>query len=64
MLYEDYGKYGYESKYVLGDINTMCSMQEHLGVLLELKGKGCRQHEALAPEPPLSGPLETMRKSL
>ena len=21
MLYEDYGKYGYESKYVLGDIN-------------------------------------------
>ena len=36
MLYEDYGKYGYESKYVLGDINIMCSMQEHLGVLLEL----------------------------
>lgn len=26
MLYEDYGKYGYESKYVLGDINIMCSM--------------------------------------
>ena len=45
MLYEDYGKYGYESKYVLGDINTMCSMQEHLGGLLELKGKGCRQRE-------------------
>lgn len=47
MLYEDYGKYGYESKYVLGDINIMCSMQEHLGVLLELKGKGCRQMECL-----------------
>ena len=46
MLYEDYGKYGYESKYVLGDINIMCSMQEHLGVLLELKGKGCRQLES------------------
>ena len=45
MLYEDYGKYGYESKYVLGDINIMCFMQEHLGVLLELKGKGCRQME-------------------
>ena len=45
MLYEDYGKYGYESKYVLGDINIMCSVQEHLGVLLELKGKGCRQME-------------------
>ena len=23
MLYEDYGKYGYESKYVLGDINII-----------------------------------------
>ena len=46
MLYEDYGKYGYESKYVLGDINIMCSMQEHLGVLLELKGRGCRQIES------------------
>ena len=46
MLYEDYGKYGYESKYVLGDINIMCSMQEHLGVLLELKGRGCRQMES------------------
>ena len=45
MLYEDFGKYGYESKYVLGDINIMCSMQEHLGVLLELKGRGCRQME-------------------
>ena len=43
MLYEDFGKYGYESKYVLGDINIMCSMQEHLGVLLEQKGRGCRQ---------------------
>lgn len=41
-----YGKYGYESKYVLGDINVMCSMQEHLGVLLELKGRGCRQMES------------------
>ena len=47
MLYEDYGKYGYESKYVLGDINVMCSMQEHLGVLLELKGRGCRKMKRL-----------------
>ena len=46
MLYEDFGKYGYESKYVLGDINVMYSMQEHLGVLLELKGRGCRQMES------------------
>ena len=27
MFYEDFGKYGYENKYVLGDINIMCSMQ-------------------------------------
>ena len=46
MLYEDFEKYGYESKYVLGDINIMRSMQEHLGVLLELKGRGCRQMES------------------
>ncbi len=52
-------KYGYESKYVLGDINIMCSMQEHLGVLLELKGKGCRQHEGSGTEPPRSGPLRS-----
>lgn len=31
---------------MLGDINIMCSMQEHLGVLLELKGRGCRQMES------------------
>ena len=47
MLYEDYGRYGYENQYVLGDIHIMCSMQEHLGILLELKGKGCRQMESL-----------------
>ena len=46
MLYEDYGRYGYENQYVLGDIHIMCSMQEHLGILLELKGKGCRQMES------------------
>ena len=31
MLYEDYGKYGYESKYVLGDINIMCSINIYSG---------------------------------
>jgi len=46
MLFENYGKYGYESKYVIGDINLMCSVHEHLGVLLELKGRGCRQMES------------------
>ena len=46
MLLEDYGKYGYESQYIIGAINVMCSVQEHLGVLLELKGRGCRQMES------------------
>lgn len=46
MFFEDFGKYGYESKYLIGDINLMCSTQEQLGVLLELKGKGCRQIES------------------
>ncbi|HFL3113580.1 TPA: Cro/Cl family transcriptional regulator, partial [Clostridioides difficile] len=46
MLREDYGKYGYESQYYIGDIFVMCSANEQLGVLLELKGRGCRQMEA------------------
>ena len=46
MLREDYGKYGYESQYYIGDISVMCSVNEQLGVLLELKGRGCRQMEA------------------
>lgn len=46
MLREDYGKYGYESQYYIGDIFVMCSVNEQLGVLLELKGRGCRQMEA------------------
>ena len=46
MLLEDYGKYGYESQYIIGDINVMCSVQAHLGVLLELKGRGCPQMES------------------
>lgn len=46
MLYEDFGKYGYEGKYIIGDISVMCSQNVQLGVLLELKGKGCRQMES------------------
>ena len=45
-FFEDYGKCGYQIKYILGNINIMCSMQTHLGVLLELKGRGCRQMES------------------
>jgi len=43
--YEDYGFYGYAGQYILGDIVVMVSPKEENGVLIELKGKGCRQFE-------------------
>ena len=46
MVQEDHGFYSYSSMYVLGDIAVMTSPMEEKGVLLELKGKGCRQFEA------------------
>ena len=46
MAQEDHGLYSYSSMYVLGDIAVMTSPMEEKGVLLELKGKGCRQFEA------------------
>lgn len=46
FLHEEYGKYGYEESYSLGDIQVMVSHNEVLGVLMELKGKGCRQMES------------------
>lgn len=46
FLHEDYGKYGYEESYHLGDIEVMVSHNETLGVLMEMKGKGCRQMES------------------
>ena len=46
MLHEDYGKYGYEEQYYTGNIVLLVSSNPVLGVLLELKGKGCRQMEA------------------
>ena len=46
FLHEDYGKYGYEESYLLGDIQVMVSHNEVLGVLMEMKGKGCRQMES------------------
>lgn len=46
MLHEEYGRYGYEEQYILGDIIVLVSSNPSLGVLLELKGKGCRQMEA------------------
>mgnify|MGYP003099377046 FL=1 len=46
MLHEDYGQYGYEEQYILGNITVLVSSNPVLGVLLELKGKGCRQMES------------------
>lgn len=46
MLHEDYGKYGYEEQYFTGNIVLLVSSNPVFGVLLELKGKGCRQMEA------------------
>lgn len=45
MLHEDYGFYSYAEHYALGDIVVMVSPDEQKGVLLELKGRGCRQFE-------------------
>lgn len=46
MLHEDYGFYSYAEDYCLGDIFVLVSPEEEKGVLLELKGRGCRQFES------------------
>lgn len=46
MLSEDYAFYGYQEQFVLGDIVVMLSQDIAKGVLLELKGHGCRQFES------------------
>ncbi len=45
MVHEDFGYYSYNEHYRFGDIMVMCSLDLTKGVLLELKGKGCRQYE-------------------
>ncbi|HBK5367368.1 TPA: XRE family transcriptional regulator [Enterococcus faecium] len=45
MLHEDYAFYSYNEQYVFGDIVVMVSHEMEKGVLVELKGKGCRQFE-------------------
>ena len=46
MLHEEHAFYGYSEQCVLGDITVMFSPGDvKKGVLLELKGKGCRQFE-------------------
>ena len=46
MLHEDYGHYKYTEHYYIGDVFVYTSQDEEKGVLLELKGKGCRQFES------------------
>lgn len=45
MLHEDYAFYSYQEQYVMGDIVVMLSQDLDKGVLIELKGRGCRQFE-------------------
>ncbi|CAC99189.1 replication initiation factor domain-containing protein [Listeria monocytogenes] len=45
MIHEDFGYYSYPEHYRFGDIMVMVSYDITKGVLLELKGKGCRQYE-------------------
>ena len=46
MLHEDFGFYSYTEHYYIGDIFVFTSGDAEKGVLLELKGKGCRQFES------------------
>lgn len=46
MLHEDYAFYSYLEQYVFGGITVMFSHDIEKGVLLELKGQGCRQFES------------------
>ncbi|WP_274661721.1 MobT family relaxase [Enterococcus lactis] len=45
MLHEDYAFYSYEEQFIFGDIVVMVSHDIEKGVLLEMKGQGCRQFE-------------------
>ena len=45
MLHEDWAYFSYTEQYYIGDVFVYTSADEEKGVLLELKGKGCRQME-------------------
>ncbi|EGO8850404.1 MULTISPECIES: MobT family relaxase [Enterococcus] len=46
FFHEDYGFYSYSEHYALGDIFVLYSHELDKGVLVELKGRGCRQFES------------------
>lgn len=45
FIHEDYAFYSYDEHYYLGDIFILTSHEDEKGILLELKGQGCRQFE-------------------
>ena len=45
FIHEDYGLFGYEELYRYGEIIVTASKDASMGVLLELKGMGCRHLE-------------------
>ncbi|HBF0728208.1 TPA: XRE family transcriptional regulator [Clostridioides difficile] len=45
FIHEDYGLFGYEELYSYGEIIVMASKDASMGVLLELRGTGCRHLE-------------------
>lgn len=45
MLHEDYAFYSYEEQYIFGEIAIMVSHELEKGILVEMKGQGCRQFE-------------------
>ncbi|EAE3409292.1 TPA: XRE family transcriptional regulator [Listeria monocytogenes] len=45
MLHEDFAFYSYDEQYIFGDIAVMVSHKEEKGVMIEMKGQGCRQFE-------------------
>ncbi len=46
MIHEDHAPNNYDEHYAMGDIYIMASDDLKKGVLLELKGRGCRQFES------------------
>lgn len=45
MLHEDFAFYSYDEQYIFGDIAVMVSHDIEKGVMIEMKGQGCRQFE-------------------
>lgn len=45
LVYEQRGMFGYTGRYYLGDVILLTSPEEEKGILLELRGRGCRQFE-------------------